>query len=257
MGTTGAQANNYTTSNPFVVKRKAGKPKANFEDSQSALDRIMTKLTNSMEVGNKHRYLIDHEVVNFDLSQDKDGNLLGVGVNLRESFNGSSYIPKPQTLWAISPNGKVTVEDGTKFFGSALMVGHQAFRGLAKNRLDPDNAVEIFVTVDYPTGAFIHTKTGQPVAVAMKNANVKNVADFFKRRFPLSRVIACLNCDGSTYNSQPRLIKSLLKSGIYVTSPAFSKYEEIQCFRSFNDLSIAYGADSAIRRLLNGIEGGH
>ena len=257
MNNTVHQTNHNTAAAPIVVKRTPAKVQVNLEDSQTILDRIMTKLTNSMEVGNKHRYLMEHEVRNYDLSLDKDGNLLGVGVNLRESFNGGSYRPRPQTLWTISPEGKVTVEAGTKFFGAALMLGHQAFRGLAKNRLNPDEAPDIYVTVDYPTGAFIHARTGKPVAVAMKNANVKNVADFFVRRFPLSRVIACMNEDCSdTFCGHHRLVRSLLETRAYVTFPVLSQHEEFLCFRSFNDLCIAYGPETAMRRLLDGIQGG-
>jgi len=248
----------YETAAHFsAIPVPAMSQRPNLEDSQTGLDHIMTKLTNSIEAGNKHRYLYDHEVANYDLSLDKDGNLLGVGVDLRESFFGNAYRPRPQTLWTISPEGKTTVEAGTKFFGAALMIGHQAFRALAKNRLDPDKDADIYVTVDYPTGAFVHMKTGRPVAVAMKNANVKNVVDFFTRRFPLSRVIACLNSVGSTYNSQPKLIRSILQSGAWVTYPVFTKYEKFQCFRSFNDLCIAYGPDAAMKRLRDGMQGGH
>lgn len=37
------------------------------EESMTPLDRVMDKLTNSIETGHRHPYLIDHEVGNFDL----------------------------------------------------------------------------------------------------------------------------------------------------------------------------------------------
>lgn len=252
-----AQTNDRAIQTPTMVKRKAMKIKANLEDSQTPLDHIMAMLTNSIEVGNRHPYLTDNEVANYDLSQDKDGNLIGVAVNLRSSFSGDSYKPRPHTLLIISPEGKTRLEPGTRLFGAALMIGHQAFRGLARNRLDPGQAADIYVAVDYPTGAFLHTQTGRPVAVAIKNANVKNVVSFFTRNFPLSRVIVCLNGDDETCASRIKAVRAVKKMGGLVTYPVFNKYEKFQDFRSFNDLSLAHGPDLAMKRLQDGIRGGH
>lgn len=185
---------NTTTSATVTVKKRPLNIQKAAEESQTPLDRILVKLANSIETGNRHPYLIDHEVANFDLSLDKDGNLLGIGVNLKKSFVNNSYRPQPQTMITISPEGKSRLEPGTRFFGSALMIGHQEFRGLAKSKLSQEAAV-VFVTEDYPTGAFLHMKTDRPVAVAFKNANIKNVVSFFRKQFPDAQVIACLNND--------------------------------------------------------------
>lgn len=244
-----------TTPAPAKKNQKIKTDKA-LEDSLTSLDRIMLKLTNSIEVGDRHPYLLDHEVANFDLSLDKDGNLLGIGVNLRESFVGDSYKPKPQTLLTISPEGKSTLESGAKFFCSALMIGHQAFRHLAKNRLNRDEPSEIYVTVDYPTGAFLHMHTGKPVAVAFKNANIKSVVYFFTKKFPYSKVIACLNSEESKYSSRDKAVLEALRAGGLVTFPTFNKHEKFQALQSFNDLCMIHGPDAALARLREGIQGG-
>ncbi len=240
---------------PTVIQNIADFP-------QTPLDLVLEKLTNSVETGHDHPYLFDHEVANFDLTLDKDGNLLGVGVNLRESFIGDSYRPKPQTLLTISPEGKATLERGVKFFGSALMIGHQAFRKLAKTAFNieepaPEESPIIYVTVDYPTGAFLHTQTGRPVAMAFKNANVKSVASFFKRRFPQARVVACLNSEEAKHSSRNKAAKAVLRSGGLVTYPTFNKYEKYHGLISFNDLCLIHGPETALKRLHQGIQGGN
>ncbi|MDL2260138.1 hypothetical protein LJB99_04620, partial [Deltaproteobacteria bacterium OttesenSCG-928-K17] len=238
------------------AKSQKTKPVKALEDSLTPLDRIMLKLTNSIEAGNMHPYLLDHEVANYDLSLDKDGNLLGIGVNLRESFVGDSYKPKPQTMLTISPEGKTTLEPGAKFFCSALMIGHQAFRQLVKKRLRRGDGPEIYVTVDYPTGAFLHMHTGKPVAVAFKNANIKTVVAFFAKKFPYSKVIACLNSEESKYASRDKAALEALRSGGLVTYPTFNKCEKFQSLCSFNDLGMVHGPDVALARLQEGIQGG-
>ncbi|MDR2945154.1 MAG: hypothetical protein LBV79_00180 [Candidatus Adiutrix sp.] len=228
----------------------------NIEDStQTPLGRVLEKLNNSVETGHKHPYLIDHEVANFDLTLDKDGNLLGIGVNLRESFIGDSYRPKAQTILNISPEGRATLERGVKFFGSALMIGHREFRKLAKSPQNPSEPSVIYVAVDYPTGAFLHTKTGWPVAVAFKNANVKSVVSFFKKRFPQARVVACLGSEESKYSSRNKAAKAVLKLGGLVSYPTFNKYEKHHGLISFNDLCMVHGHEAALLRLRQGIQG--
>lgn len=227
---------------------------------QTPLDRVLEKLSDSVETDHRHPYLIDHEVANFDLSLDKDGNLLGVGVNLRQSFAGNSYRPKPQTLLSISPDGRARLERGVKFFGSALMIGHQAFRKLAKTASNaeapaPEEAPVIYVAVDYPTGAFLHMRTGRPVAVAFKNANVKSVVSFFKKRFQGARVIACLNSEEGKYDSRNKAVQAVLRLGGLVSYPTFNKYEKHHGLISFNDLCLIHGHEIALKRLHQGIQG--
>lgn len=159
-------------------------------------------------------------------------------------------------MLTISPDGRTRLEQGTGYFGSALMIGHQAFRQLAKNRQTPDEAAEIYVTVDYPTGAFLHRQTGKPVAVAFKNANVKSVVSFFVKHFPKSRVIACLNSEESKYASRDKAAQAVLLSGGLVAYPTFNKHEKFQALLSFNDLCMVHGPDAAMSRLQEGIQGG-
>lgn len=226
------------------------------EESMTPLDRVMDKLTNSIETGHRHPYLIDHEVANFDLTLDKDGNLLGIGVNLKQSFVGCSYRPKAQTMITISPEGRTSMEPGTRIFGSALMIGHQEFRNLAQTRLDPNELTLVFVTEDYPTGAFLHMKTGRPVAVAFKNANIKNVVSFFRKQFPQTKVIVCLNNDDLKRISRDKAVEAVTALGVPVTYPIFNKHEKFRALTSFNDLCMVHGHEVALERLYQGILGG-
>jgi hypothetical protein len=248
--------NNKSVSAETMMNQTGNMPKA-LEDSRTPDERILDKLSESIETGHRHPYLLEHEVDNFDLSLDKDGHLLGVGVDLRASFVGDSYRPRPRTLLTISPEGKSRLEPGITFFGSALMVGHQAFRKLAKSSLNPHASILVYVAEDYPTGAFLHMRTGQPAAVAFKTANVKNVVSFFRTRFPQSLIIACLNSAESKISSRDKAVKAVLRLGGLVAYPNFSKREKNQGLISFNDLGLVHGPEAALERLHHGLQGGN
>jgi hypothetical protein len=141
---------------------------------QQAVETILAKLTNSYEANHYHPYLEDNDVGAFDLSIDDEGNLLGVGIDLKASFIGTAYIPRPRNLLTITPYGQVSLEPGARVYGAALMIGHNQFRRIAKA---PNGFHEIFVALDYATGAFLYENTNQPVVIVFRPSNVKSAVE--------------------------------------------------------------------------------
>lgn len=156
------------------------------ESYRLAVERILTKLTRSRDADDEHPYLLDHDVPNYDLSLDRRGNLLGVGVDLEASFTDSAYIPKAQNLLTITREGAASLEMGAKLHGAALLIGHREFRLIAKAPQEPH---EILLAKDYSAGAALHRDTERPVAVFFEFSNLGSVAHIFKRKFPKARLV--------------------------------------------------------------------
>ncbi|MDR2947444.1 MAG: hypothetical protein LBV79_11970 [Candidatus Adiutrix sp.] len=164
------------------------------EERTQVLERIAAKLLNSRETGDFHGYLLHHDVPNYDLTADKDGNLLGVGVDLEAAFTGAGYRPKAQTLLTIPREGKARLEPGAETSGAALMIGHREWRKIAK--IAQDACGDIYIARDYPTGAAVHRLTGRPTAVAFLDSNLKTAGQILRRKFPRAEIILYINSGG-------------------------------------------------------------
>ena len=160
------------------------------ETSSPVIDHMLQKLADSKETDDFHGYLINKNVPNYDLSLDSAGNLLGVGVNLKKSFQNGQYVPQIQTLLTIPREGSPTFEPGTETKGAALMIGHQGFRKMAR---EPQKEQEILLARDYATGAALHQKTGLPVAVFFEESNLRKVAQILRKKFPLAKITIYIN----------------------------------------------------------------
>ena len=165
------------------------RPRVNFTD-EGVIKHIVHKLINSYETDDCHAYLVNHDVPNYDLTRDNQGNLLGVGVNLEASFTGQAYIPKIQNLLTIPREGKPTLEPGAATLGAALMIGHKAWRLAAKT---PHEEHTIYIAKDYATGAHLHQCGGQPVAVAFSASNFRRVGKILKEKFPRAELTFFVN----------------------------------------------------------------
>lgn len=152
--------------------------------------RILRKLTNSRETDDMHAYLVNHDVLNYDLSLDAHGSLLGVGVDLEASFTGQAYIPRPQTLLTIPREGQAVLEPGAQTQGAALMIGHDGWRQAARNPLERHR---IYIVKDYAAGAAIHQSSGLPVAVAFSGTNFRTVGKILRGKFPAADIIFFVN----------------------------------------------------------------
>ena len=213
---------------------------------RQAVETILAKLTNSYEANHYHPYLEDNDVGAFDLSIDDDGNLLGVGIDLKVSFTGTAYIPKPRNLLTITPYGQTSLEPGARVYGSALMIGHNQFRRIAKV---PNGRHEIFIAVDYATGAFIYENFNLPVAVAFRSSNVKSVVAVLRDKFPRSQLIVCLNSEEGKNRSRDKARKDARQNGAVVIYPHFSEDEHQHGLISFNDKAMFSGPECAVKAL--------
>lgn len=217
-----------------------------------AIENILAKLTNSYEASHRHPYLEDNDVGAFDLSLDDDGNLLGVGVDLKTSFTGTSYIPKPRNLLTIDAYGQTRLEPGARVAGAALMIGHALWRRMAKT---PMGRSEIYVALDYATGAFLYENLNRPVAVAFRSSNVKSVVQILRAKFPQAKIVVCLNTEEDKYKGRNRVIRDVHKFKAIVVCPQFTDEERHNGLISFNDRAMFSGPASAVTALLQQIEG--
>lgn len=214
-------------------------------------ERIMRKLSESWEADNDHPYLQMHGIKHHDLSVDKKGNLLAVGIDLEASFKAGKFAPQAVTMLTIISTEKTRVEKWSVSKGAAVMIGHQEFRRIAKN---PDQAHLIFVTDNYPTGGFLYENYGHlgiPVAVALRPSNVKSIVKIFREKFPKVQVIVLLNSDPQTATNHHKISKDCKKAGAIVLHSLFFKRELeavldniSEYFRAEDALLNAVGNDS-------------
>ncbi|MDR2946194.1 MAG: hypothetical protein LBV79_05560 [Candidatus Adiutrix sp.] len=240
-----------TSSNPPETAVKAASNITDKERHSRAIETILAKLTNSYEASHYHPYLEDNDVGAFDLSVDDDGNLLGVGVDLKASFTGTAYIPKPRNLLTITPYGETSLEPGARVYGAALMIGHNQFRRIAKM---PNGRHAIFVALDYATGAFLYENTGWPVAVAFRPSNVKSVVEILRQKFPRSQIVVCLNNEDGKSHGRDKARREARKRGAVVVYPQFSHEERNHSLISYNDMAMFSGPDRTLRGLMGQIE---
>ena len=213
---------------------------------RQAVETILAKLSNSYEANHYHPYLEDNDVGAFDLSIDDDGNLLGVGIDLKVSFTGMAYIPKPRNLLTITPYGQASLEPGARVYGAALMIGHNQFRRIAKV---PKGRHEIFVALDYATGAFLYENFNLPVAVAFRPSNVKSVVAVLRDKFPRSQIVVCLNSEEGKNRSRDKARKEARQCAAVVVYPQFSEEERHHGLISFNDKAMFSGPEHTIKGL--------
>ena len=216
---------------------------------KKAVDRLLVKLTNSVEADSIHPYLEDHEVGAHDLSVDQFGNLLAVAVDIKASFKENAYIPCPQNLLTIEPTGEYRLEAGAKFTGCAVMIGHKRLRQIARDRLARH---EIFITVDFATGAFLHEETGSPAVVAIKTCNTVKVHEILKSLFPNAYIVTCLNFESNKHRMRKKMIKAISESGGIAIVPRFTLKERFNGLISFNDQAMFHqDRDQVIENILN------
>ncbi len=217
-----------------------------------AVERALAKLANAVELDTFHSYLEDNEVGGHDLSIDQRGNLLAVLVDPANSFKDNAYIPRPQNLLTISPSGEYGLEKGAKFSGGAVMIGHKRFRQIAKDRFGRH---EIFIAADYPTGAFLHEETGNPVAVAVKTMNITKVYAALREIFPNAFIVACLDYDSDDQLERKKIAAEIKKTGGVALIPCFSLLERFNGLVSFNDQAVFnQSRDMVIENMLNQIQ---
>lgn len=229
--------------------------KSRLRTYKRAADRALVKLANAVEATCHHPYLEDNEIGTHDLSVDKYGNLLAVMVDLKTSFKNDAYIPTLQNLLTITPNGELGLEPKAKFYGCAVMLGHRQLRHLAKNRLGKH---EIFIAVDYPTGAFLHEETGSPVAVSVQTCNLTKVYTILRQLFPNAAIVACLNVVPNKHRMRKKIFSEINQSGGIALVPRFSLKERHNGLMSFNDLAMYHqNRDRVLETMLNMIQFPH
>ena len=226
------------------MNEAAAEDQQNKNRQRQAVETILAKLSNSYEANHYHPYLEDNDVGAFDLSIDDDGNLLGVGIDLKVSLTGTAYIPKPRNLLTITPYGQASLEPGARVYGAALMIGHNQFRRIAKV---PNGRHEIFVTLDYATGAFLYENFNLPVAVAFRPSNVKSVVAILREKFPRSQIVVCLNNEDGKARGRDKARKEARQSGAVVVYPQFSEEERQHGLFSFNDRAMFSGPEHTIK----------
>jgi phage/plasmid primase-like uncharacterized protein len=155
----------------------------------------------------------------------------------------------------ISPDGEYSLEAAAKFYGGAVMIGHKAFRQIAKDRLGRH---EIFIATDYPTGAFLHEETGNPVAVAIKTGNILKVYDTLRKIFPNAFIAACLNVEANKRLTRQKIGENMALSGGVALVPCLSVKERFNGLMSFNDQAMFYESrDMVMENILNLIKNAH
>ena len=217
-----------------------------------AVDRILVKLATSVEADSLQPYLDDNEVGSHDLSLDKSGNLLAVAIDPKASFKNSSYIPCPQNLLTISPSGEYSLETGAKYAGCAVMIGHKRLRQMARDRLARH---ELFITVDYATGAFLYEETGSPAVAAIRTANMPKVYAALREIFPHTRIVACLNFESNKHKMRKKTADEINQAGGIAIVPRLSLKERLNGLISFNDLAMFHqNRDRVMETILNLIQ---
>ncbi len=221
-------------------------------DNTKAVERLLAKLALAVEADCHQPYLEDNDVGAHDLSVDGDGDLLAVLVDVKGSFQEKAYIPRPQNLLTISPSGEHSLEDEAKLYGGAVMIGHKRFRQIAKNRLDRH---EIFITVDYATGAFLYEETGSPAAVAVTSGNIGKVYAALREIFPYAFIISCFNIESRKHTMRKKIAAAISMSGGIALTPRLSFRERYNGLASFNDQAIFYDdRDAVIENILDMIQ---
>ena len=218
------------------------------------IDRILVKLANSVEADCHHPYLEDNEVGAHDLSLDNSGNLLAVAIDLKASFKENAYIPCPQNLLTITPDGEFDLEPKAKFTGCAVMIGHRQLRQIARDR---QGKHEIFITTDYATGAFLLEETGSPAVVAVRTCNMAKVHAILKSLFPKANIVVCLNFETNKHRMRKKTVAEIRSSGGVAIVPRFTLKERFNGLISFNDLAMFHqNRDRVIEIILNLIQYG-
>ncbi len=221
-------------------------------DNTQTVERLLAKLAVAVEADCHQPYLEDNDVGAHDLSVDDDGDLLAVIVDVKASFQEKAYIPRPQNLLTISPSGEHSLEDEAKLYGGAVMIGHKRFRQIAKDRFGRH---EIFIAADYPTGAFLHEETGNPVAVAVKTMNITKVYAALREIFPNAFIVACLDYDSDDQLERKKIAAEIKKTGGVALIPCFSLLERFNGLVSFNDQAVFnQSRDMVIENMLNQIQ---
>lgn len=205
--------------------------------------RLMIKLTDAVEADCHQPYLEDNDVGAHDLSVDEDGDLLAALIDVAASFRDNVYIPRLQNLLTISPDGEQRLESGANFYGGAVMIGHKRFRQITKNRLARH---EIFISIDYATGAMLHEETDSPVAVAVRIGNVTKVYAALREIFPQALIVACLNVEAGQDRMRKKIAAEMALTGGLVLAPRLSIKERQNGLVSFNDQAIFHDSRSAV-----------
>ena len=233
-----------------AAARKAGRRKRS-EIKAMVYKRVMRKLTDSWEADDNHPYLRDNEVEGHDLSVDRGGNLLAVGVDLCASFTPKGYIPKAQTMMTITPDGVSRLEHWEASIGAAIMIGHQRFRQIARQ---PEESHVIFIAEDYATGAFLHESFDMPVAVALRSSTVKSVVRVLRRIFPKAALIVCLNDPEGREDIRRKTALDVERYGTIVLFPEFSRRERDHGLASFNDRAMLTQHGSVQRAIIGQVK---
>lgn len=221
-------------------ERLAAREKEKQAREAKAQKRAYAKWMTAKEIAS-HPYLETKEVENFGLKQDKYGNLLVPGFDLKTG--------RLQTLQRIDAEGTKNLEKDCPKIGAAFLI--------PPNDISSDLGNEILLAEGYATGACLHMTTGKPVAVVFSADNLLPVAESIREKFPLAKITICADDDQKLTKLVPPLPNVGVKKaqeaamavGGYVVVPRLSKSEIESGMTDFNDLYRSRGRKAVASNL--------
>ncbi len=210
------------------------------EQQAKAMKRAYAKWMNA-EPTAEHPYLAAKGVEGFGLKQDRQGNLLIPGFDLRTG--------RLQTLQWVEPNGRKKFERGCPQQEAVFIVPS----------LESLDGGEIMLAEGYATAASLHMATGLPVVVAFNAHNLLPVAEILREQYPQAEITLCADNDHhlpEQVNGNPLGNVGLKKAQeaaqavhAAVVVPSFTKEEKALRYTDFNDLHTSRGLDAVAKRV--------
>ena len=212
----------------------------------------------------RHPYLVDKGVKNYDLKTDKRGNLL---IPLRD-INGK--------LWTVQRIGAKNKQTGKTFKNIGVLRSKEQ---RAKNIQFPSKMTGTFFTIDeknlesaktvvivegYSTGATVHEATKLPVVVAVNSGNLENVAKAIADKYPEKAILIAGDNDiknelnklekgekltGKENIGKIKAEEAALAAKGEVALPAFTKEELAKGASDWNDLAASRGIKEVKKQL--------
>lgn len=262
----------------MILKNEAAQKREQREkereiSNQKAAERIYDKIIESAinPPSPDHPYLKAKGVKGDRLFQDNNGNLLVVGLNLKDldfvNLDPADCKYTVQTLQTISPDGQKSYEPGSKKAGAGFVIGMEFLQKIARDQQKKQNQFpllqsletkpEILIAEGYATGATLHEATGLPVVVAFDSNNLLPVAEILKEKFPSAELVICADNDVKLVDNPKIGINVGLDKGLeaamavdgWMIFPAFTDEEQDRGLTDFNDFAQARGFEAVVEEI--------
>ncbi len=217
-----------------VAQRKAEQDKERAARQKAASKRAFGIFENAQPASQEHPYLVNKQVQNHGLKQDKYGYLLV------PAYNTSGHL---QTLQIISHDGGKIFLPGGKKSGAFHTIGSE------KDIPYYDyNEVPFLLAEGY---ASIHEATRLPCIVCFDAGNLKPVAEALHKRFPNLEIVICADNDHAAQSNVgiEKAQAAAQAVGGTVIIPDFTQEQKAQGLTDFNDLANAAGKQAVKKQL--------